>query len=321
MERALSSSKPETAVRRRDHDGRRLALCVTALVLLGGLASPLHRAVARSGKSTAEIDGAGWEGRRLIAQLLWAKTHSVLHAGVEEREARPGEQHSRSEFHSAGSSGGSENHSEHHENDGHDHGAHSGASGHEGGHVLVIPPAREDFRGVLGDLERQVKPYLGRDGRSFSKDWTQTLPFYRLMTWADPHFVQGYTVGAAFVSDAGEKADEGIRFLQEGARFNPESFEIQTELGHYFLVYKKDYPAAIRHLEQALRLVPTGRKLAELEEEALVDAYRWLALAYTEAGRARDALALAQRGLRILPRDVTLRNVIAQQGRPRKPGS
>lgn len=272
-----------------------------ALGLLGAAGSVLEQPVKASAIGGAEIDGAGWEGRRLLAQMLWLKTHTVLHAGAEEREALPGEQYSRQhEIHS---------HGEEHQADerkGHDH---------KNSYVLVIPPRSEDFRGVLGDVERAFKPYVDPRGRMYAKSPDQTVPFYRLMTWADPHFIQGYTVGAYFMSDRGSQPDVGIDFLLEGARSNPASMEIHTELGHFFLVYKKDYGRAEQHLRKALALVPHGRSFTEDESEAHEDAYRWLGLTYRDWGRPTDALAVAREGLRWMPEDVSLKLIVKYGGR------
>ena len=246
--------------------------------------------------------GAGWEARRLIAQMLWLKSHAVLHAGVEEREARPGEELARaSEAHRHGAEGGrSSGHAGH---------------GHEGAFVLVIPPRGEDFRGILGDIEREVKPYLGSTGAPFSKDTDQTLAFYRLITRLDPHHVQGYVIGATFLCRAAQYPRLGRRFLEEGERNNPGSFEIQTELGHFDLVYFRDYAGAEQHLLRSLESLPPRRKLSEIEEDARDDAYRWLALTYREWRRPADAVRIARAGLRFLPLDATLNGIVKLSGR------
>jgi hypothetical protein len=297
MEQALAT--PKAVSRPRGHDGLRLALCLAVLVALGAAGSALHPQLSPA--RAAGMEGAGWEGRRLVAQLLWAKTHAVMHAGVEEREARQGEAESRKgEFHAHGKGGGSDEH-------GHDH------EEEEAGHVYVIPPAREDFRGLLGDLERNIKPYLAPNGKPYTKGNEQTIPFYRLMTWADPHFIPGYTVGAFFLADAGRNADQALEFLHEGARHNPTSFEIQVELGHAYLIYKKAPERAIPHLKRAVALVPR-RELTEGEQEAHLDTYRWLAYCYVRLRRPAEALRVAREGLRIWPGDITFRTVIRNRG-------
>jgi hypothetical protein len=204
------------------------------------------------------------------------------------------------------------------EQEGHDD-EHAGESGHEAEEVLVIPAAAGDFRGILGDLERATKPYSGANGERFQKDADQTVPFYRLMTWADPHFIQGYTVGATFLCRAGKHVDTAVNFLLEGERNNPDSFEIQTELGHFYLVYKKEYATAEPHLLRALELAPHDRKLTESETESLEDAYRWLALTYREWNRPADALRVAHAGLKVLGEDPTLNGILAHHGLRKEP--
>ncbi|MFN3652073.1 MAG: hypothetical protein ACK47B_21060 [Armatimonadota bacterium] len=299
-----SLPSPAQPARHRRADLLRAAALVACLVILGWGGEAVAPALGAV-RGAAEQDGAAWEGRRLAAQFLWLKVHAVLHAGVEEREARAGERESRQgEFHA------------HAENtEGGDRHSHEEHAEEEAGHVFVIPPAREDFRGVLGDLERATKPYLGPDGTAYAKDADQTIPFYRLVTRVDPHFIQGYTVGAQSIARAGKHADAGIAYLEEGARHNPASFEIQTELGHFWLVYKRRYDLAERHLLRALELVPTGRELTELEQEARLDAYRWLALNYREWGRAADAVRIAREGLQVVGEDAALLHVAQSRGR------
>lgn len=290
-----------------------------AWLVLGASGGALGEHVRPNAPGDRQLEGAGWEGRRLLAQLLWAKTHAVLHAGVEERTARPGEEKTRAgEFHGHGGGSKPEGQAAETGHDEHGHGEEShDEHGHEGGEegqVFVIPPAHEDFRGVLGDLERAVKPYAGNDGKFYSKDTSQTLPFYRLMTWADPHFIQGYTIGSTFINKLGKETPAAIQFLLEGERFNPSSFEIQTELGHLYLVYQHDYAAAEQHLRRALQLLPKG-KLTELEDEARTDAYRWLALNYVQWEKPAEAVRLAREARAQVGPDVTLDRVLRQHGK------
>lgn len=317
--------------RRVSGDAVKATLLLAALVGLGALGTSFETTMRPPEDRTQ--NGAAWEGRRLLAQMLWLKTHAVIHAGVEERSARPGEVVSAAnaahpeEGHDHDEHAHEAAHPDHEEGEEHESHAHEHAGEHEGhahehgdGHdhggqeVLVIPAAAGDFRGILGDLERTTKPYMGVNGERYEKDADQTVPFYRLMTWADPHFIQGYTVGATFLCRTGKHVKTGIDFLLEGERNNPNSFEIQTELGHFYLVYAKEYALAEQHLVRALALVPTGRELTEPELEAREDAYRWLGLTYREWNRSADALRIAHEGLKVLGEDPTLRLILAHRG-------
>jgi hypothetical protein len=303
MQDAVSSSNALAAEAGRSRGGDRLRLAALATLLLGlgAMGDTLFGWTHPPAPGDAALSSAGWEGRRLAAQMLFLKTNAVHHAGIEERAAAAGEEASRAgEFHT-------------HEHHGEDAGAHHDDA-HEGGHVLVIPPAQEDFRGPIGHLERAVKPYLAPDGGMYRKDVDQALPYYRLLTWADPHFIQGYTLGSAFICRAGRRVDEALAFLHEGERYNPTSFEIQTDLGRTYAAYRKDYPAAERHLKRALELAPRDRKLSEMEEEALVDAYRWRALNLSKWGKPREAAAVAAEGLMLFSGDRMMLHVIERNG-------
>lgn len=187
---------------------------------------------------------------------------------------------------------------------------------HVHSHTLAIPSRREDFRGILGDLERSVKPYLNDRGEFYSKDSDQTLPMYRVAAALDPQLIAAYTLGASFLYRAGKYPDAALAFLLEGERNNPSSFEIQVELGHIYLVGKKDYAGAAVHLLRARELAPRDLShLTPTEQGSLADLYRWLALTYREWQRPGQALTVAREGLRLLGEDGTLSRIVRLQGR------
>lgn len=100
-----------------------------------------------------------------------------------------------------------------------------------------------DFRGILGDLERAVKPYDPRH-RETEKD--ELLPWYRVMTVVDPHFIRGYRIGTFWLMARKEAQSwrEAEAFLQEGLKNNagaPEEFRLWTSAAMY---YQKRYAKA-----------------------------------------------------------------------------
>src|SRR3954464_14449182 len=70
------------------------AALVLGLVLLGAAGDGMA-AFTRAPALPGQNESAGAEGRRLLAQYLWLKSESVIHSGVEEREATPEEQVAR----------------------------------------------------------------------------------------------------------------------------------------------------------------------------------------------------------------------------------
>lgn len=311
-----------------------------AWVLLGALSPVLRDSVggthAPSDSQERVLAGSAWEARRLLAQFAWLKVHAILHAGIEEKQReRPAEASRSGESadggaaatHAETAQAGPHDHESHHDHAnepaqpkspspsvGGDGGVPTVAHAEEEEHEIAIPHADHDFRGVLGDLERDVKPYFVRQSRVLAVDPDQVLPLCRAAVALDPHFVEAYATGATFVYRAGRHTEEAMRFLEEGARNNPDSFEIQEELGHIALVGRKDLAGAIAYLRRGLTLVPTGRRLSEQEQTTLQDLYRWLALAHRDRGEGRQAAQVAREGLSRVGDDVILRKIAAADG-------
>ncbi|MFX6376062.1 hypothetical protein ABTF96_18045, partial [Acinetobacter baumannii] len=73
------------------------------------------------------------------------------------------------------------------------------------------------------------------------------------MTWVDPTFVPGSLVGAQMILfDNRKNLPQALAFLEEGARQNPKSIAIFTELGRYHLVYTQRYDLSDRYLQKAI---------------------------------------------------------------------
>jgi hypothetical protein len=181
-------------------------------------------------------------------------------------------------------------------NDGKNHGA------------LIIPRAEADFRGIMGDVERHISAWSPT--QSFRpNDPRQTLPLFRLMTWFDPYFVEGWTTGAMVVG-LGRKVEANQRareFLREGLRHNPDCVDIPTMFAMLCITREKDLGLAEKYLEIAIK---NGKSRFEVlpqdELDALQNAYRWLALVYRDTGQPGKLHEIAQEGLRYFPEDMVL---------------
>jgi hypothetical protein len=224
------------------------------------------------------------EFRSSLAGYLWAKTDEYTHGGVRlrpmtEREKREG---SAREASSA-----------------------DGLAHHQD-ETSVIPEKERDPRGIWGDIERHVKPFF--DVRHhFHRPVREVLPLYRLMTWIDPTFVPGYLVGAQMLLFENKKRlPQAIEFLQEGARNNPRSIAIFTELGRYALVYQHDPAKAEGYLRRAIANGSSWTPQNPFEREGLLHAYRWLAIMKRRAGQMAEARGWAQEGLTCFPDDPVL---------------
>lgn len=94
---------------------------------------------------------------------------------------------------------------------------------------LLIPDDETDFRGFIGELNREVKPWLPPDQHASHTDGKEVLPWFRVMTMSDPHYVRGYAVGGWWLKSI--NINEAMEFLEEGMRNNPEAFQIYVTYG------------------------------------------------------------------------------------------
>ncbi len=182
--------------------------------------------------------------------------------------------------------------------------------------VTVIPSKDRDFRGLFGDAEREIAAYKDMHGHNHN-DPEQCLPLYRLMTWLDPQFIEGWTTGAmVFARDRSPGGTKrALSFLTEGLGENPESLDIMTEMAYIHLTRKKDYTTAIPWLEKSRALGFSHRQnLSEGDRTALENAYRWLCLCYRDKGEPAMVRQVATEGLTIFPDDNALTRLMEKAG-------
>jgi tetratricopeptide (TPR) repeat protein len=81
----------------------------------------------------------------------------------------------------------------------------------------------------------------------------EILPWLRLSADMDPHRIQTYLTASYWLRGTLDEPDQAIRFLHEGLRANPDSFEILVELSYVYDLNKKDPGVARNLLEDALK--------------------------------------------------------------------
>jgi hypothetical protein len=187
---------------------------------------------------------------------------------------------------------------------------------HKGDETTVVPSSARDWRGVFGDIEREIKPYQNMEGHEH-EDPKEALPLFRLMTWSNPQFVPGYVNGATLLARDKVRIQEAVDFLHEGERNNPSSIEIKAALGQMLTAKQHRLNDGFLPLRDALQL---GEKrdmnaMTSDEKDAYRDAFRWMVLNRRDAGDIALARKTAQLGLRVFPDDVVCRHFLANEGK------
>jgi hypothetical protein len=285
-----------------------LGLCLAGLGLNSQLATQARPdlgapvAMSRSQQEKLEqVASASLFGqfRSNISDFLWLKVDKYLHNGIDLRGLTKEEKERESAqkiSHGTGKpADGNREHSD---------------------ETTIVPTARTDWRGVLGDVERDIKPFSDMGSHSH-RDPREALPLFRLMTWSNPKFVQGYTTGAVMMARNEKAQKEALAFLTEGQRNNPGSIEIEATFA--FLLMKgqsKHYVEAARHAESGLANVKL-KDIKTLSEEELIawqDCVRWRTLAYRDSQQRTKAIQAAREGLAQFPNDSTCTKLLKDEG-------
>jgi tetratricopeptide (TPR) repeat protein len=287
----------------------------------GGRTRSLRERELRNTSAIAVMLG---EFRTAMSDIMYIKSERYLDNGIaymphlkkklsisgqesaieEEHHDEEGHDEEEAHVHSAdcGHDHGDDEHGEseeqaHDEHEDHDHGA---------GTPTIIPTVDEDFRGFIGHLERAVKPWRDPSQAHQHTDGTELLPWFRLMTLTDSHYVLGYTVGGWWLKS--RNLDEALAFAKEGTVNNPDAFQVWYTLGQLHLekgrrIGGDNYiaappPEALTDLQEARTCYRRAAELALKERPAnameLLDDPRWGHYAEEDARAALRMAALSE---------------------------
>ena len=163
----------------------------------------------------------------------------------------------------------------------------------------------------------------------------EVLPWFRVMTAADPHFIRGYRIGTMWLLN-NQKWPEAYDFIQEGIRNNqghPELYRLYTSLITYHIKYwtlEQDRQGS-GWVAPALEAARTGVELGLAErpplgeegvirnqivwtrdqEEDFLFAARYVPILERRQGRIEEALQSARRMHDLAPGDAPLMRIVA----------
>ena len=283
------------------------ALRVDPMAYTGGRSRDDEQRTIRNTSALGTMLG---ELRTSMSDIMFIKTERYLHSGVAYVP------HHEAQLLSVEAMG--EEVDEHQSELGEDGGGVIEDPSHAGTQTL-IPERERDYRGVVGMLHRQVKPWRDPSRSHLHTDGTELLPWFRIMTMNDPHYVTGYAVGGWWVSL--HDGDTALAFLDEGLRNNPEAFQIRLTRGLLLLRRARSGPDADPGLTEALSkefLLAAEQGLAQrpdATDEPVTEQRGWspflesdlwtacqmAVLLEQHYGNASEAVALANRFLEVFP--------------------
>ncbi|HNT34360.1 MAG TPA: hypothetical protein PKH07_05105 [bacterium] len=297
-----------------------VAISVVALVATARLGSALlayHNAEeARVSDYSNPMQGGfavhvARELRLSIADLFWLKTEEYIHDGVQHRPHGEGD-----EFATTHQEQSEHVHTEEcdhtHEDEEYDAegiplkqddssvvGLAHDCEDHGG---TLIPSRQSDFRGFLGDLERQTQPYSPE--HHLSADPQELLPWLRLATLSNPHHIRAYRGIAFFLATYLKRPAQAIQVIQDALVLNTDHPQLLLVLGRLHFYERKDPVAASKYFERVIELWKEDSNKGTWDEEdqfAVRQSFVHLAYCEMRQGNKDGAIWWCEEGMREFP--------------------
>ncbi|MCH8514669.1 MAG: hypothetical protein LAT83_23850, partial [Kiritimatiellae bacterium] len=206
-----------------------LSMRVDPLPYTGGRARDEEERARRNSSSLAAMFG---EFRTTLSDVMFIKTERYLHAGVGyavHHTAMSAEDLAEEVDEHQSELGVHDDHDHHHHDHDHEHIEGLEIDHEHAGTATLIPRADRDFRGPIGRLHREVKPWRDPSKPHAHTDGRELLPWFRVMTMSDPGYIQGYVAGGFWLQT--ESLDLAISFIEEGLEKNPDDFQLHVSRG------------------------------------------------------------------------------------------
>jgi tetratricopeptide (TPR) repeat protein len=192
-------------------------------------------------------------------------------------------------------------------------------------HLTIIPSRNEDFRGIIGDVEREVKPF---DITHVSHEQpSEALPWLRLATWINPTHENAWIATAFWLQGTQRKnpkaVSQAIALLEQARALNPprpgqpyDKQGLNYMLGHLYLIGAGNPAKAIEILQPVVdRGESDFAQLNEVQRDWLSFSFRDAVQAYRKLGLHDKAIDLCHRGIRLFPDDRPLRSALRREQR------
>lgn len=223
---------------------REWGVAVVCWLAIAGLSTQIHPNRYREGRSRdprlrVEVNQSSLarilgEFRTGMSDMLFIKTERYLHSGVgyvphltegllTVQGTDEGVDEHLEEMHEDQKAPHSHDHDHDHEHGGKDH------FHHEEDVETLLPTESRDYRGWIGRMHREVKPWRDPGEAHQHTDGKELIPWFKMMTVSDPNYIRGYVIGAFWVKRYDREA--AMDFIEEGLGKNPEAFQLHLSKG------------------------------------------------------------------------------------------
>jgi len=136
--------------------------------------------------------------------------------------------------------------------------------------ILMSPDSERDWRGILGNIDRQIIPYAEHK----HADPVELIPWYQLVVKLNPHQERVFSMGAFFMSDSAQAPGDALQFLYQGLDANPWSWEIRGGIGRLLHDYAKN-PSILAKIKDKEKLL-VDSNIPTTEKESFIMAVKYL---------------------------------------------
>ncbi len=220
------------------------------------------------------------EAKNLISDISYLKADEYYHGGLKHKECKLGDNYSEPQAHGilAGREEKADELKDDHEHD----------------------DECEEFEEFLETeyLKRKFSRFniLFRVGRAipvhthkhlYGNEERELIPWLYYAVKLNPHNIEAYVVGGYWVGSRLGRVDEALNFLMEGIRYNPNVWQIYSEIGNLYFHQKKDYQQAVKFYSKAASLIEFDQDADKYDKSHI---FTFLGASYENIGRFDKAL-------------------------------
>ena len=140
--------------------------------------------------------------------------------------------------------------------------------------------------------------YIHQHRHLHGKEEREIIPWLYYSVKLNPHNVKAYVIGGYWIGSRLGRVDEALKFLNEGLKHNPDTWEIYSEVGSLYFHQKQDYQQAIKFFSKAVSFMTDDNS----DEHDKSHAFTFLAASYDRTGNLDKAIEYYRKDVELFPK-------------------